>query len=329
MAILRNYLDKVNDLFIEIYLIGYNSAGESILFLIKSTNPQSKIIFSGVIDCYEEGEINKTIELINKFNIESLDFLCWTHPDEDHTLGIDKIFNQYTNKYTRIVIPQSLIELSNRLDSNTQTICEKIGQEVKKKKDTEMFDVVEAQAGLPLIELSIGSALRIQPYRFYIKCISPFYDLLLSQYDNNKLKNNHFSIALLMEFEGINLLFTSDIEKRTINRFYDNIRIPQRIHYIKIPHHGSEKSQILLNYFDYSGIEDKFNISCTTVYTKSNLPSFDVLREYKKRSKQLFCTNSKVVTKNDGVEGCGTFAVKFDIINKKFSAKSFGDAIEI
>lgn len=328
MGIIKSYLNKVQDLFIEIYLIGYNSAGESIVFLIKSKSPEEKIIFSGVIDCYEEKGVNKTIELLNSFNIDKINFLCWTHPDEDHSVGVDKIIDNYTDKDTRIVIPQSLIELSDKLSNDTKILCNNIAKKIKKKKDIEMYDVVEAQAEMKLIDLSIGSELRVNPYKFYIHSISPFYNLILSQYDNAKLKNNHFSVALLMEFEGINLIFASDIEERTIKRFYDNVSLPDEIHYIKIPHHGSDKSKIFLEFLDYSGINNHL-VSCSTVYSNAKLPSISLLNDYKSRSSRTFCTNCKIKTNTNGKYGYGVMAVRIDVLNRKISYKCFNDAVEI
>ncbi|WP_017416628.1 hypothetical protein [Clostridium tunisiense] len=328
MGIIKNHLNKVKDLFIEVYLIGYNSAGESILFLIKSITPEEKIIFSGVIDCYEEKGINKTIELLNSFNIDKINFLCWTHPDEDHSIGIDKILDNYTDENTRIIIPQALVELSDRLSENTQLLCNSIADKIKKKKDTEMYDVVEAQAGMKLIDLSIGSETSIKPYKFCIHSISPFYNLILSQYDNKKLKNNHFSIALLMEFEGVNFIFTSDIEKRTINRFYENISLPDKIHYIKIPHHGSDKSKMFLDYLDSSGITNHL-VSCSTVYNNANLPSISLLNNYKSRSHKTFCTNCKIKTNKNGQDGYGVSVVRVDVINTSIAYKCLNDAVEL
>lgn len=329
MGRIKNYLKKVKELFIEVYLIGYSHEGESIVFVIKTQDPDNNVIFSGVVDCYEEENgINKTIEILEKFKIKELDFLCWTHPDEDHSLGIDKIFEQYISKNTRIVIPQSLLDLSDKLNDYTQRICNNISNKILKLRDTQMYDVVSAQAGLPLVTLSIGSYSRLEPYKFNITSISPFYDLVLSQYKNNKLKNNHFCIALLLEFEGINLLFTSDIEKRTINRFYDNIILPNNIHYIKIPHHGSSKSKMFLNFLGKSEVENK-SVACSTVYTNSKIPDLQLLNQYKGICNRVFCTDPKVKTHVNGKKGYGIFGVKIDVINKKIAYKCSDDTIEL
>lgn len=327
MGIIKSYLTKVEDLFIEIYLIGYNNAGESILFLIKSKTPDEKIIFSGVVDCYEENGKNETIQLLDKLRVEKLDFLCWTHPDDDHSIGMDKLFDNYTNKETRIILPQSLIELKDKLSDKTSTLCENIGEKVYKKKDSEMYDVVEAQAGMKLIDLSIGSKYRIEPYKFQITAISPFYDLILSQYKNKQLKNNHFAIALCLEFEGINILLTSDIEQRTIHRFYDNISLPSKIHYLKIPHHGSNKSEVFLDFLNKRNINN-FMISCSTVYSNCKLPDIKLMEKYKIKSKNTFCTNGNIKS-NINTYGIGILGVRIDIINKKIAHKCFYDAIEL
>lgn len=319
----KTYLTKSKNLFIEIYLIGYNSEGESILFLVKT---EEDIIFSGVIDCYEDNGINKTIYLIEKFNIKELDFLCWTHPDEDHSKGLNKILDKYTTKNTRIVIPESLLYFYKKLNEKTQLICNDIIDKVAKKKDEEMYDVICAQSGLPLINYQIKNNSRLRPYNFMITSISPFSDLLLSQYKNDKLKNNNFCIALQLEMEDINLLFTSDIERRTINRFSDNIQLPNNIHYIKIPHHGSDKSQLFLNFLQ--NIEND-PIACTTVYANSHIPNFELLNQYKGICNKVFCTNSKIKTHINGKNGYGILATKIDVINKTVSCKCFYDAIEL
>lgn len=81
-----------NSLFFEVYLIGYNSQGESILFFLRT---DEGVIYSGVVDCYTYKSINKTIDLLKKENIEKIDFLCWTHPHDDHSLGIDKLLGKH------------------------------------------------------------------------------------------------------------------------------------------------------------------------------------------------------------------------------------------
>lgn len=82
------------NLLIIIFVIGYKKRGESIvvLFLDKSSNT---VIYSIIIDSFKYCNINKTIEILNSYNIESIDILCWSHPDLDHTWGIDELLKVY------------------------------------------------------------------------------------------------------------------------------------------------------------------------------------------------------------------------------------------
>jgi beta-lactamase superfamily II metal-dependent hydrolase len=92
------------NLYIELYLIGYKNIGESIVFLIYC---DSRVVYSGVIDSYEQ-EMNKAVEILERNNVNSLDFICWTHPDEDHSIGIDTLIEKYASENTTIYIPECI-----------------------------------------------------------------------------------------------------------------------------------------------------------------------------------------------------------------------------
>lgn len=130
-----NILDEVEDLHLLVYLVGYANEGESILFAIKSSHPRERVLYSGVIDSYENKKGNQTINLIKELGIDNLSFLCWSHPDSDHYKGIDTIFEQFCDKNTRIVLPESLLPYRDRLSEGAQEICEKISRTIQGKKD--------------------------------------------------------------------------------------------------------------------------------------------------------------------------------------------------
>jgi len=93
---------------IVIYLIGYSSQGESIIFSIEADNGDNVKLFCAVIDSYEIANINKTIETIDKLGYKKIDLLCWTHPDEDHSLGIDTLLSKYVDNNSIILIPENI-----------------------------------------------------------------------------------------------------------------------------------------------------------------------------------------------------------------------------
>lgn len=90
---------------IETYVIGYKSQGESILFFILVDDI---ICFSGAVDCFCLCNDNYTEKILIDKGDVTLDFLCWTHPDLDHSRGMDHLVDNFTDKNTKIWIPEDV-----------------------------------------------------------------------------------------------------------------------------------------------------------------------------------------------------------------------------
>ena len=108
-----NYYEDVKDLFLNLYLIGYENEGESIIISVTSSNPEKRLFYIGIVDSYKSGDINLTKEVLEhiferyelKKEKRKINFLCWTHPHDDHTKGMDDIIKQYCNNKTLIALP--------------------------------------------------------------------------------------------------------------------------------------------------------------------------------------------------------------------------------
>ena len=168
MAARIKFVEKVGNLYLEVYLLGYPGQGESILFLIKTIEDKDVILYSGVIDSYENNGTNKTIELLECLNIKKLNFLCWTHPDIDHSLGIDTILQRYTNKETRVVLPDALLYLEERLTDKAKEICQNINKVVFPRIDSQKYDFVIAAPGTTLQIVSIPVSAPAKEFLFNI-----------------------------------------------------------------------------------------------------------------------------------------------------------------
>ena len=97
------YFEK--DLCIETYVIGYKNEGESILFFVRA---DGGISFSGLVDCYKLDDVDKVKDILQENEIEKLDFICWTHPDLDHSKGLVDIIKNYVSQKTNIWIPEGV-----------------------------------------------------------------------------------------------------------------------------------------------------------------------------------------------------------------------------
>ena len=92
-------------LVIETYLIGYKLEGEAVLFFVRT---DGAISFSGIVDCFCTVENDKVTEILKKNKVDKLDFICWTHPDFDHSKGLKDIIDMYASEKTSIWIPEGI-----------------------------------------------------------------------------------------------------------------------------------------------------------------------------------------------------------------------------
>jgi beta-lactamase superfamily II metal-dependent hydrolase len=93
---MKNYFFDEKLIF-EVHVIGYENLGESIVLFLRADD---KIVFSGMVDCYEQDSINQSVEVLKEFNCTHLDFVCLTHPHMDHVKGFRFVLENYCDKDT-------------------------------------------------------------------------------------------------------------------------------------------------------------------------------------------------------------------------------------
>lgn len=101
-----SYIVPVNNcrnLIVKVFVIGYRERGESIVVLFLEGNI---VLYSIVIDSYKtkEGE-SYTYKILERYNVEHINILCWTHPDIDHSVGIEELFEKYCDKESSVYVP--------------------------------------------------------------------------------------------------------------------------------------------------------------------------------------------------------------------------------
>ena len=82
---------------LELNVIGYHDQGESVVFFIKT---DGMVAQTGLVDCYKTEEQNAVKMVLEKERIKKVDFVCQTHPHDDHTRGLDEIWKEYCTKET-------------------------------------------------------------------------------------------------------------------------------------------------------------------------------------------------------------------------------------
>jgi len=304
-------LKDLNNLKFSLNIIGYKKEGESIVFIVYENDIP---VFSGVVDSYEYNDQNYTKQILKDNNIKKIDFLCWTHPHEDHTLGLDKILKTYVNKDTVIVLPELLYGSDDdMLDYTAQE--KELFNEINSYlsgRSYNMSSIGVASGGANIVDKLVFKGINTK-LALKITGVAPNSSLLRRRKENGNIKKNDLSIGLIIEFGGFKAFLGGDVEDQTIRLFdeeiFDNLNI------IKIPHHSSKTSQFLPKLINNIDSTKNNRIACTTVSRKHNLPNEDVIDEYKRCVDFVFSTGNSN-SKDDKLD-YGLVNFKYTVNNSK------------
>lgn len=232
-----------SSLILEVNVIGYKDKGESIVFFVKA---DEDAVFSGLVDCYEKDSMNKSIELLCENNRQFFDFVCWTHPHKDHTVGLDKVINEYCNSATAFWMPPFTSVDIEKYSKCSMPIYSALFDLIKKSPKSNRMRVRPVSNASILTRKKYQGVSSFQAYNFEIRSFAPDSELIAS----NRLRgistmDNLYSVGLILIMGNYYIMLAGDIENPTIKAIPDeNIDYP--ITYIKIPHHGSDSADYLI-----------------------------------------------------------------------------------
>lgn len=274
-----------------------------------------------MVDCYETEKYNITFELLKKNCIESIDVFCWTHPHEDHSKGIEKLF-EFFGKKTKIIIPpnipiESLPEKMQEVYCNIMTI--------NRNGTTRNGTLVLTSDTKNLFSKSYIDSYKRQ-IDVQIIGFTPISARVLNQTSNKEIDYNEFSIMTLLEINDIKLLLTGDVQKGTIEKFkIENEKIGY-IDYLKAPHHSSKTSDKLLDIIETSS---ENSICATTIFKKYALPDKEVIEKFKKIFGCIICTNEAYFNNSKNVNDYGVARISIDLNTAEYTVETIGNAIRL
>lgn len=315
MKVMNNTVFCLNSLIIEIYIIGFKYEGEAILFFIKCDDI---VQFSGLVDCFETNE-HMIENILGKNKVNELNFICWTHPDHDHSQGLNHIVEKFSGTNTCLWIPEDIENVNERCSTEIKDFFRNLKKDICKKKSKYRIYTASDYKNL-LAYNPINFNYRGEDYNLEIFSLAPNSSEVKSLVYRESFEKNNRSIVLHIHFNKINLLLTGDIENDMIEYMPKHL-IPKDNDLIKIPHHGSSTSDKMLE-----NIGNNNFISCSTVYRKGsiNLPNDKIMKQYANQSNSVFCTGKNDTNK----ETCdfGIFQIKFDVINLTNNITTKGNA---
>lgn len=296
---------------LRIYVLGYYREGESILIVLydSSTMAALKTI---LVDCYEKDGYNRIEDAMKDFSLKDkkLDYVIWTHPDRDHSVGFKTIATNYTSKETLYILPEGLTfwEVINDIDKLKSWLAIKTNRTIG-KNNVERVNTSNRRA-CPLLYTTNYIDGSNDDVLFSIEILTPFANQNFRHIEHNKThKGNHMSISFVIRLEDIGFYFGGDTENMAI-KSVDKNKL-NNLFFVKIPHHGSNTSDELPIILKELKAEEEppSILSVSTGYHKgtSDLPMVEVLDLYKNSSFTILKTED-----DQHINGYGVWTCNFD-----------------
>ena len=312
-TLLEIEVSSFDNVFIEIYTIGFPQEGESILSVLKDGD---KILLSFLMDSYKIGNVVPVLNIAKQIQLEHLDWFFWTHPDEDHSVGIEETLQTLDGTHqTQICLPSGLnknLSLSQVARSALDFIMKNYNSGTKYSK-AEFISTAE-KWGLPSWSINFKEQIseREMPCKFTM--LAPNSSVVQRLDFSDKPRFNDFSLVLSVSWNTYTFLYTGDIPNRGIRLLNENNL--RNILYLKIPHHGSSSSNNMVNRILFKGTGEERAVS--TINKTNNLPENDVLQSYKEKINP----NNVIVVggKEDKAEIC---CLKYRLVDSQCQERTF------
>ena len=231
---------------LRIFVIGYSDQGESIVTLFMDEHEH--VFYTMVVDCYAKGDMNKTKELLDRFHVEHIDLLCWSHPDKDHSVGVDTLIENFCNDKSYILVPYGIEgrdgDCVKYNEGDKQVIQSIFAHNSRLHKAFKPISCIE-EGHLQVTSFDLCPLLDDELHiRLY--ALSPHAEYIAEARYNYKEKQqyihkNNFSISLCLDIGNSYFFhYCSDIENRTINHIYPDFF--EKATFVKIPHHLTSSS---------------------------------------------------------------------------------------
>lgn len=326
-----------NNAIVNIYLIGYKHQGESIVIEINDDLLKKPIC--GIIDCFKSNNLNKTLEILKEKNIDELRFVFWSHPDNDHSFGLEEILEKFNKNILIVGVSEGIsckeiISSINNEDTNSADYMKKIFRnlaEISRKIEDGFISINHATR-----RLNIDFCLKNGEKRlFSIEPIAPFshkcreesiklFTHIINNDKQSEIRKNKISTGFIFSIGEYKACFTGDMineslpKGKSAERFRNKLK---SIDVLKIPHHGGMSSDKFIGFLPKS-----FELAGVTRYNDTN-PSPEIIKRYKNKTR-VYSTSDINMQNNNNQYGIIKVTIPFDN-TKEIQTKLIGNACEL
>lgn len=278
----------------------------------------------GVVDCYassiKKSETNQTLQYLLQNKVESLQFICLSHPHEDHFRGITHLLNEYEGEICQIwrFPARPLYKVIAHLQAEAE---EKDGHVVKKTSVAELAEFFgrvdrmrkRKEVTIRLVEgykllysdtiKSLGKRIPLKIFSLgpqgslvdsYQQMIENYFLSKTSLASANSSRHNLISGVLLVKYGQTSVILGSDAQAENWEYILtDSLRQSEGVsldaNLVKISHHGSKRS-IVKNLWENFSSSGKCYAVLTPFFAQS-LPDEQAIKHISHYTENIFSTS--------------------------------------
>lgn len=281
-------VDNFDNLQLRIRTLGYPSAGESIMI---SLMDKERVLCNVLIDSYQSD--NYHYWLTNLPEDTRIDAFIWTHPDEDHSLGVDKLLAQFDPEHkASIFLPTSLTRalLVNNKKNASLPCYDYLKKHYNRGINYKWKEVsLTDEEGIRFCyKRQVIDRENTDMVTFRLGFMLPNGAIVNRRIDKSKMNSgemNDLSLFCVAELNKVRYIFSGDLAEINI-QFLDEDYL-NNCRFVKIPHHGSKDPIKLVD--KITPLLSSPTHSVTTVFGDTH-PYDEVLKEYAKKFDAVFST---------------------------------------
>ncbi|WP_415325098.1 hypothetical protein [Chryseobacterium sp. MMS23-Vi53] len=170
------YVENINEITLEVFTIGYSEKGESQVILLVD-NIKNQCLFCFVIDCYSTSIFHKTKDILDHYKVSNIDYFIWTHTDEDHSVGIDTLVDNYCSTKTNFYLPEGVDGTESDIfgyNDDIKNSLEKINSLNKNRNYNVHTLTLPTGGNLEIVRTIIKEEKTTKQFNFQVFCIAPF-----------------------------------------------------------------------------------------------------------------------------------------------------------